>query len=133
MDAARTALRASQYDALRPESAASGIDSSGPESGDRSSMTEAFDAARTAARAGAKQVTIISLESRDELPAHEFEADNYAACTTGAPEALVRALKKLSLANLSNLTPHPALVFLSYSHPPVLERIRALRSTKSSP
>jgi STE24 endopeptidase len=65
------------------------------------------------------------------LRAHEFEADSYAAITTGAPETLVRALKKLSVANLSNLTPHPAMVFLSYSHPPVLERIRALRKTKS--
>jgi STE24 endopeptidase len=65
------------------------------------------------------------------LRAHEFEADNYAASTTRTPEALVRALKKLSVANLSNLTPHPAMVFLSYSHPPVLERIRALQKIKS--
>ena len=65
------------------------------------------------------------------LRAHEFEADRYAALSTGTPEALVQALKKLSLANLSNLTPHPALVFLSYSHPPVLERIKALRKVKS--
>ncbi len=65
------------------------------------------------------------------LRAHEFEADRYAAHTTGTPEALVQALKKLSLANLSNLTPHPALVFLTYSHPPVLERIKALRKRKS--
>ena len=75
--------------------------------------------------------TLLSIMFNIMLRAHEFEADNYAAITTGAPEALVRALKKLSLANLSNLTPHPALVFLSYSHPPVLERIRALRRTKS--
>lgn len=77
--------------------------------------------------------TLLSILFNIMLRAHEFEADNYAASTTGAPEALVRALKKLSLANLSNLTPHPALVFLSYSHPPVLERIRALRNTKSLP
>jgi len=30
--------------------------------------------------------------------------------------------------NLSNLTPHPLKVFLEYSHPPVLERIKALRT-----
>ena len=75
--------------------------------------------------------TLLSILFNIMLRAHEFEADNYAATTTGTPEALVQALKKLSLANLSNLTPHPALVFLSYSHPPVLERIRALRNTKS--
>ncbi len=78
MDAARTALRASQYESQRPDGAPTAPEAPGPESGDRSSMTEAFDAARTAARAGAKQVTIISLESRDELPAHEFEVEEAA-------------------------------------------------------
>lgn len=62
--------------------------------------------------------------------AHEFEADRYAALTTGRPEVMVQALKKLSLANLSNLTPHPLMVVLSYSHPPVLQRIKALRMIK---
>jgi hypothetical protein len=42
---------------------------------------------------------------------------------------LIEALKKLSMDNLSNLTPHPLKVFLSYSHPPVLDRIQALRKT----
>ena len=41
--------------------------------------------------------------------------------------ALVSGLKKLSTHNLSNLTPHPLNVFLNYSHPPVLERIRAIQ------
>jgi ferredoxin len=41
----------------------------------RSSMTEALDVARSAARAGARQVTVISLESADELPAHRFEVE----------------------------------------------------------
>jgi STE24 endopeptidase len=59
---------------------------------------------------------------------HEFEADAFAAETTGKPEALIEALKKLSVDNLSNLTPHPLKVFLHYSHPPVLERIKALRA-----
>ncbi len=59
---------------------------------------------------------------------HEFEADRYAADTTGNPEGMVSALKKLSADNLSNLTPHPFHVFLHYSHPPVLQRIRAIRS-----
>jgi STE24 endopeptidase len=59
---------------------------------------------------------------------HEFEADAFAARTTGAAGDLILALKKLSVDNLSNLTPHPLKVFLEYSHPPVLERIRALRA-----
>ena len=58
---------------------------------------------------------------------NEFEADAFSAQTTGNGDALVSALKKLSADNLSNLTPHWFDVFLHYSHPPVLERIRALR------
>ncbi|MEO0453952.1 MAG: M48 family metallopeptidase [Verrucomicrobiota bacterium] len=58
---------------------------------------------------------------------HEFEADAFAAQTTGEGESLVSALKKLARENLSHLTPHPFYVFLHYSHPPLHERIRALR------
>jgi STE24 endopeptidase len=57
---------------------------------------------------------------------YEFQADRYAAIPPNRGIALVSGLKKLSVANLSNLTPHPAMVFFHYSHPPVLERIRAL-------
>ena len=59
---------------------------------------------------------------------HEFEADAYAVETAGQPQAMVDALKKLSVDNLSNLTPHPLKVFLEYSHPPVLKRIEAIRA-----
>jgi STE24 endopeptidase len=58
----------------------------------------------------------------------EFEADAFAARTTGGSGELIAALKRLSVDNLSNLTPHPWLVFLEYSHPPVLRRIEALRA-----
>ena len=58
----------------------------------------------------------------------EFQADAYAAKGPGGPEALATALKTLSLANLSNLTPHPLAVWLHFSHPPVLERVRKLKS-----
>ena len=58
---------------------------------------------------------------------NEFEADRFAADTTGSGEPLIAALKKLSADNLSNLTPHPLAVFLEYSHPPALQRIAALR------
>lgn len=56
----------------------------------------------------------------------EFEADRFAA-ETAEPEAMISALKKLSADNLSNLTPHPFYVFLNESHPPVLQRIEAIR------
>jgi len=58
MDAARTALRADDY-------AAEG----------RPSISDAIDVARSAARAGARQVTVVSLEAREEMPAHEFEVE----------------------------------------------------------
>ena len=60
---------------------------------------------------------------------HEFEADRFAAETTGDGEPLIAALKKLSADTLTNLTPHPLAVALEYSHPPVLQRIDALRRT----
>jgi STE24 endopeptidase len=60
----------------------------------------------------------------------EYEADRFAATTTNDPEDLVNALKKLSSHNLSNLTPHPFHVFLNYSHPPVLARIRAIQAAR---
>lgn len=57
----------------------------------------------------------------------EYQADAYAVKTYNRPQSMITALKKLSVENLSNLTPHPLKVFLSYSHPPVLERIKAIR------
>ena len=61
---------------------------------------------------------------------HEFEADEYAVTTTESKEDMISMLKKLSKDNLSNLTPHPFYVFLNYSHPPVLDRINAIRDIK---
>lgn len=59
---------------------------------------------------------------------YEFEADAFAS-RTYRKEPMIEALKKLSKDNLSNLRPHPFYVFLNYSHPPVLERIKAIRAT----
>ncbi len=57
----------------------------------------------------------------------EYEADNYAK-NTFAALPLVSSLKKLSKNSLSNLTPHPAYVFMHYSHPPLIDRIRNLKA-----
>lgn len=57
--------------------------------------------------------------------AFEYQADNYAKNTYKA-EPLITALKKLSKNSLSNLTPHPAYVFVHYSHPTLLQRIKNL-------
>ena len=58
---------------------------------------------------------------------YEYEADTYAIATYEKPESMISALKKMTVDNLSNLTPHPLKVFLNYSHPPVLERIQTIR------
>ena len=57
---------------------------------------------------------------------NEYEADKYSYDTTNNREALVSMLIGLSANNLSHLTPHPLKVFLSYSHPPVVDRIKAV-------
>jgi len=64
MDAARTALRREDYDAARA-----------PQDDQDRSLVEALDAARSAARSGAAEVTVISLESKAEMPASPFELE----------------------------------------------------------
>lgn len=61
---------------------------------------------------------------------NEYEADAYAA-TTYDPAPLIAALRRLSVNNLSNLTPHPLYVFVHYSHPPVLARLTALDNIRN--
>lgn len=57
---------------------------------------------------------------------NEYEADAYARDTYSA-EPLITSLRKLSISHLSNLQPHPAYVFVNYSHPTFLQRLTALR------
>ncbi len=52
----------------------------------------------------------------------EYQADNFTK-ETFASLPLITSLKKLSKNSLSNLTPHPAYVFMHYSHPTLLQRI----------
>ncbi len=58
---------------------------------------------------------------KNEYTADSFTKEHYDA------GALIKALKKLSSKNLSNLTPHPVYVFFHYSHPTLLQRVRALK------
>ncbi|MFN8254843.1 MAG: M48 family metallopeptidase [Bacteroidales bacterium] len=58
---------------------------------------------------------------------NEYEADSFAK-QQGQGEHLISSLKKLSVNNLSNLTPHPAYVFAYYSHPTLYQRIVAITS-----
>jgi len=57
----------------------------------------------------------------------EYQADDYAKQTFAA-QPLISSLKKLSKNSLSNLTPHPAYVFMHYSHPPLVERVKNLKA-----
>ncbi len=68
MDAARSALRAAAYEEARLAAEYDDADA-------RSSMTEAIDVARSASRSGAQQVTVVALESEEEMPASPFELE----------------------------------------------------------
>lgn len=59
---------------------------------------------------------------------NEFQADAYAKLHY-TPEPLMNALKKLSVKHLSNLKPHPLYVSFYYSHPPLMQRLAALRQS----
>ena len=72
--------------------------------------------------------TVMGLAMNSFSRKNEYEADRFAAHHFNAA-ALASALKKLSINNLSNLTPHPAYVFFHYSHPPLLHRLRAMSTT----
>jgi STE24 endopeptidase len=63
----------------------------------------------------------VNLNSRK----NEFQADKFAAETSGS-ESVKTALVRLYQHNLTNLTPHPAYVFVNYSHPPLMSRLSAL-------
>jgi STE24 endopeptidase len=59
---------------------------------------------------------------------YERQADLFAADLQGNPVPLATALKRMASHNLANLNPHPAYVLFNYSHPPILERLRALKT-----
>tara|TARA_B100001029_G_C15060713_1_gene458213 strand:- start:2433 stop:3665 length:1233 start_codon:yes stop_codon:yes gene_type:complete len=59
---------------------------------------------------------------------NEYEADAFARETIGTSKHLITALKKLTVDSLANLNPHYLTVILKYSHPPVLQRINALKN-----
>ncbi len=62
------------------------------------------------------------LSRKNEYQADKFAAENF------KPDSLASALKKLSVTNLSNLTPHKTYVFFHYSHPTLLQRLAYLKT-----
>lgn len=69
--------------------------------------------------------TLISLLTNYISRKAEYRAD-YQAVKEGYGPDLVTALKKLSKANFAELNPSKVIVALSYSHPPLLQRIEAI-------
>ncbi len=71
--------------------------------------------------------TILSIGLNCLSRHNEYQADSFAR-DNGLAEPLANALKKLSISSLSNLTPHPAYVFVNYSHPTLLQRLENLKN-----
>ncbi len=61
---------------------------------------------------------------------HEYEADRFARDVIEGAEPMKRALLKLGVDNMSNLTPHRAYSFFHYSHPALSERLAALEHSR---
>ena len=61
---------------------------------------------------------------------HEYEADRFAAAALKDGKPMEEALIKLTIKNLSNLTPHPWYSAYHYSHPTPAERIGAIREER---
>lgn len=63
---------------------------------------------------------------------HEWQADRFACKLTGKPADLAEALIKLARENLAALHPHPLYALVRFSHPPIVERVRALLNRAGS-
>jgi STE24 endopeptidase len=59
----------------------------------------------------------------------EYKADEFAS-SQGYGDSLITGLKKLSRNNYSNLNPHPVIVTLEYSHPPLSQRVSTIKKNK---
>lgn len=58
---------------------------------------------------------------------NEYQADRYSVdADISHAKTLGTALKKMMRKSKSNLTPHPFYVFLTYSHPPLDDRLKAI-------
>jgi STE24 endopeptidase len=60
----------------------------------------------------------------------ERKADRYAVALTRDREAYASAMERLAARSLADPDPPRAVVFMLYSHPPIVERIRAAREAE---
>jgi STE24 endopeptidase len=59
----------------------------------------------------------------------EYEADRFAVSAIGDFRPLASGLRKLARETLAHVTPHPLYVFLHHTHPPLLDRWKAMERT----
>ena len=64
---------------------------------------------------------------------YERQCDRYALETTGKKEAYLSAFRKLARLNKDDPDPHPLVVFLLHSHPPIAERLAMAEQLESLP
>jgi len=62
---------------------------------------------------------------------YEYQADNFAVSTTGKSDIYENSLKKLADLNLADVSPHPLIEFLFYSHPSIRHRIEKITGVTS--
>ncbi|MCL2364457.1 MAG: M48 family metallopeptidase [Defluviitaleaceae bacterium] len=62
---------------------------------------------------------------------YEYEADEFSRELAGADVA-ISALKTLYRESFGNLTPHPLVVKLEYSHPPLTDRVAAIEKNEQA-
>ena len=74
---------------------------------------------------------LIQLASSYFSRKHEYQSDKFASFHY-SKEHMESALKVLAKENFANLTPHPLYVKLFYSHPPIVDRIRAIRKVEKN-
>ena len=71
---------------------------------------------------------IVSLVSNFFSRKDEFQADAYSKEMCGTSQPLISALIKLNKENLTELEPPKIYSMFNYSHPPLMERIKALEN-----
>jgi Zn-dependent protease with chaperone function len=79
--------------------------------------------------------TVLTLPVQNAISRHfESQADSVAIQLTHDPTPAVAAFRRLAFANLSDLRPPAAAVWLLFTHPPVVDRIQAVLSeAKTTP
>ena len=71
------------------------------------------------------QIPITAISRKFEYAADAFEVQHT------SKETAISALKKLYRAEYGNLTPHPFVVMMRFTHPPLTQRIAAIERVEN--